>query len=187
MEINLSWDLFVIVFFSVIIAYTFIIGRNQSVKIIISSYIAILAADGIGNLVERYFLGDEPTIKAIALGPDNASALMLIKILIFIATIVLITTRGKFNINMSRSKSFMMNLILSMAYGILSAGLITSTILIYASGASLVQTGVVMNDAVLDIYRNSQMVRLMINNYNVWFSLPAIAFVFSSFFGDDES
>ena len=63
MEINLSWDLFVIVFFTVIIAYTFIIGRNQAVKIIISTYIAILAADGVGNIVERYFLGQEPAIK----------------------------------------------------------------------------------------------------------------------------
>ena len=50
MEINLSWDLFVIVFFAVIIAYSFIIGRNQTLKVIIASYIAILASDGIGNL-----------------------------------------------------------------------------------------------------------------------------------------
>ncbi len=186
MEINLSWDLFVIVFFTVIIAYTFIIGRNQSVKIIISSYIAILTADGIGNLIERYFLGDAPTIKAIAVA-DNVSALIMLKIIIFIFTIVLITTRGKFNINMSHSKSVMLRTMLSLAYGVLSAGLITSTILIYASGASLVQeSSLIMNEAVLGIYRDSQLVRLMINNYNAWFSLPAIAFVISSFFGQEE-
>ena len=186
MEINLSWDLLVIVFFTVIIAYTFIIGRNQSIKIIISTYIAILAADGVGNIIERYFMGEEPLINTFELTSEESS-LILLKIIIFILSIVLITTRGKFQINMSPSKSMMMRVILSLTYGILSAGLITSTILIYASGASLVQeSSIIINQAVLDIYKQSQLVRLMINNYNVWFSLPAIAFVASSFFGQEE-
>ena len=74
MEINLSWDLFVIVFFTVIIAYTFIIGRNQSIKVIISTYIAILAADGVSNLIDLYFLGANPTIKAFDFVLSNALA-----------------------------------------------------------------------------------------------------------------
>ena len=138
MEINLSWDIFIVVFFTVIIAYTFIIGRNQAIKIIISAYIAILAADGVGNIIERYFLGQDPTIKTFDFTSDEGS-LILIKIVIFILSIVLITTRGKFQINMSKSNSLMMRTILALTYGVLSAGLITSTVLIYASGASLVQ------------------------------------------------
>ena len=186
MEINLSWDLLIIVFFTVIIAYTFIIGRNQSVKIIISTYIAILAADGVGNIIERYFLGTEPAIRTVDFASD-ANALILTKIVIFILCVILITTRGRFHINMGKNNSLMMRTMLSLAYGVLSAGLITSTILIYASGASLVQeSGVIMNEAILDIYRQSHLVRLMINNYNAWFSLPAIAFVVSSFFGQEE-
>ena len=185
MEINLSWDLFVIVFFTVIIAYSFIIGRNSTLKIIISSYIAILTSDGIGNLIERYFIGEKALINIVDFS-NGESSLIIMKIFIFIFTIVLITTRGKFTINMSKTGSTTMTLILSITYGILSAGLITSTILIYASGASLVQeTSIVMNEAVLQMYRESQMVQMMINNYNIWFSLPAITFVLSSFIGDE--
>lgn len=186
MEISLSWDLFVIVFFSVIIAYSFIIGRNQSIKIIISAYIAILTADGVGNLIERYLLGENPIIRSFDFD-STEGRLVLIKIIIFILGIVLITTRGKFNIDLNRSKYFSMELIMSLAYGILSAGLITSTILIYAAGGSFVQSGeLLLNNSVLEIYQQSQMVRLMINNYNVWFSIPAIAFVVSSFFGEED-
>lgn len=186
MEISLSWDLFIIVFFTVIIAYSFIIGRNQCIKIIISSYIAILTADGVGNLIERYFLGENPVIRTFDFSTDEGR-LVLIKIIIFIISIVLITVRGKFNINLPHSNSITMRLILSLTYGVLSAGLITSTILIYASGASLVQSSTqIMNEAILQIYQESQLVRLMINNYNAWFSIPAVAFVFSSFFGDEE-
>jgi hypothetical protein len=187
MNINLTWDLFIIVFFTVIIAYTFIIGRNQSVKIIISAYIAILASDSIGNLLERYFMGDKPIIR-IWTTPAEANSLIILKILIFIITIVLITTRGRFNINMSNSSSTVVRIMMPLAYGILSAGLITSTVFIYASGASLIQIGGgQMNEAILAIYKQSQLVRLMINNYNVWFSLPAIAFVVSSFFGEEAA
>ena len=153
MEINLSWDLFVIVFFAVIIAYSFIIGRNQTLKIIIASYIAILTADGVGNLISRYFMHENATAPVDLSG--NVSTLVVVKIFIFVLTIVLVSTRGRFSMNMARPASSMMNLILNMTYGILSAGLITSTILIYTSGSSLVQeTGVIMNEAVMAMYRN---------------------------------
>lgn len=186
MEISLSWDLLVIIFFTVIIAYTFIIGRNQSIKIIISTYIAILTADGIGNLMERYFLGEEAIVKAFEY-TSAENTMVMSKIVIFILTTILITTHGKFNISMTKAESFSMRLMLSLTYGVLSAGLITSTILMYASGASLIQEGnAVMNNAMLTIYQESELVRLMINNYSAWFSLPAIAFVASSFFGDEE-
>lgn len=184
MEINLSWDLFVIVFFTVIIAYSFIIGRNQTLKIIIGSYIAILASDGIGSLIERYLIGEKALVNT---GLTNTeSSLIILKIVIFVFTIVLITTRGRFNINMGNYDSGMMSLGLTLIYGILSAGLITSTILIYASGSSLVEGGELINQAVLGLYHESQLVRLMINNYNAWFALPAVVFVASSFIGNEE-
>lgn len=180
----MSWDLFVIVFFAVIIAYSFIIGRNQTLKIIIASYIAILTADGVGNLISRYFM-HETTISPVTAN-GSVNSLVIVKIFIFVLTIVLVSTRGRFTMNMAKPASSMMNLILNMTYGILSAGLITSTILIYTSGSSLVQeSGVVMNEAVMAMYRNSIMVQTMINNYNVWFSLPAITFVISSFLGEE--
>ncbi len=186
MEINLSWNLFVIVFFTVIIAYSFIIGRNQTLKIIIASYIAILTSDGIGNLIERFLIGDRPLVNILDLSATESS-LIIIKIFIFILTIVIIATRGRFSINMGKTNSPMMSVILNLTYGVLSAGLITSTILIYSSGASLVQeTSIIMNEAVLQMYRSSYMVQMMINNYNLWFSLPAITFVISSFIGEDE-
>src|SRR3989338_9746477 len=163
MEINLSWDLFVVVFFTVIIAYSFIIGRNQTLKIIISSYIAILAADGIGNLIERYLIGQVTSGSGATLSASESS-LIILKIVIFVFTIVLITTRGRFAINVGKMHSSFIGIALTLTYGILSAGLITSTILIYASGSSLVsESKLIMNEAVLAIYHQSELVRLMIN------------------------
>jgi len=185
MSINLTWDLFVIVFFSIIVAYSFIIGRNQTLKIIVSSYIAILASDGIGNMIERYFIGDMAMVDAASFSSD-ANALIIIKILIFVFTIVLITTRGRFTIDMGTAHGFLLSTILTLSYGVLSAGLIISTMLIYVSGLSLVAGGgEIVNEAVMEMYRQSYLVQIMIDNYNVWFSLPAVMFVMASLIRED--
>ena len=180
----MSWDLFVIVFFAVIIAYSFIIGRNQTLKVIIATYIAILTADGIGNIVSHYLINKNP--EDVVEIVNQEGSLVVIKIFIFVLTIVLVATRGRFTMTMSRHNAAIMNVILNLTYGVLSAGLITSTILIYTSGASLVsETPNILNQAVLVMYEQSRMVQTMIDNYNVWFSLPAITFVISSFLGEE--
>jgi hypothetical protein len=70
-NLRLSWDLFIIVFFGVIIAYSFIIGRNQTLKIIIATYMAILTADGLGNLFQTYLLPTAPSLQGDA-GPMHS-------------------------------------------------------------------------------------------------------------------
>ena len=50
MNIELSWDLFVLVFFVVIMAYSLIIGRDNTLKVILGTYVAALTADAAGNL-----------------------------------------------------------------------------------------------------------------------------------------
>jgi hypothetical protein len=181
---NSGWDILIIALTVLIISYGSFVGSSKIIKIIVATYVAILASDGIGGLVSRFFINENLLMNYANL-PDNQNKLIFIKLFIFIFTIVLISQRGNFEIKIKKSESLIMSSILNLTYGLLSVGLIISTILIYASGASITQaTGVTMNESVLAIYRESQFVRLMINNYNAWFSLPAIAFIFSSLFRD---
>ena len=181
MNVTLSWDLFVIVFFIIIIAYSFIIGRNATLKVIISTYISILAADGIGNVVERYI---SPNVVSLLLpGLDFLTAAVVIKIMIFVACIVVLSMRGEFSVQLHEERYYTSTLIINGIFGVLSAGLVVSTILYYMSGGSFLQvSSTLTNEAILSIKRESQLVRLLIDHYNVWFSLPAIAFAFASFF-----
>lgn len=180
MTLNLTWDLFIIVFFIVIIAYSFIIGKNQTMKVIIASYIAILAADGIGNIIEKYLVGVDPILKIFTV-ESVSSSLIILKIAVFVFTIVLLATRGGFDINLDKEKSPFLNVMMTGGYGILSAGLIVSTILIYTSGISIVEGTVdITNTMIYEVYQTSFLVKQMINYYNVWFSLPAIVFGFAS-------
>ncbi|EKD63577.1 MAG: hypothetical protein ACD_51C00251G0001 [uncultured bacterium] len=171
MDVRLSWDLFIIVFFAVIIAYSFIIGKNRTIKVIISTYLAILTADGLGNLFEQYLLPTIPSLK----GDAGDQALVLMKIIVFIIVIVLVTVKGGFSVNVLANKSLSTNMMATLIFGVLNAGLIVSTILAFISGFSFVN-GFYGFMSTTSLYSESDFVRLMIDNYNVWFALPAIAF-----------
>lgn len=187
MAIHLSWDLFIAVFFVLIIAYTFIIGKNQTVKVIIGTYLAILTADGLGNLVERYLLMPNPLFNSLP-AVLGARILALFKITVFLVAVVVVAVKGGFSMELREERTGILRLISTFCFGFLNAGLMVSTILIYISGFSFVQGSFDLAvSPVYEIYQQSQLVKIMINNYNFWFSLPAIAFVFISLIGGREA
>lgn len=180
MQINLSWDLFIIVFFTIIIAYSFIIGRNQTLKVIISTYIAILTADGIGNIIEKFI--SPQVINIVFPRTDFLTAAIIIKILIFVFVIVILAMKGKFEVESGGERSPSMSMIVSALFGVLSAGLIISTILFYMSGGSFLQPSFLGGaGAISSIRRGSLLIGHLIDYYNLWFSMPAIVFALTSF------
>lgn len=189
--LKLSWDLFVVVVFAVIIAYSFIIGKENTLKVIIGSYIAILTADGLGNLFKEYVLSSKQVIaflKFFGLGSEDKT-MILLKVLVFILAIVIISIKGGFEIKGGGiGKGGIVSIIMNLIFGFLSAGLVVSTLLIYVSGASFVSGNVsILNNTLASAYAESEMVKLMIDNYNFWFALPAVAFLISSLFNKKES
>lgn len=176
-DLRLSWDLFILVFFGIVIAYSFIIGRNQTLKVIISSYMAILAADGTGNLTDMYIL---PNVQAFE--PAQAiQFLILMKIFVFVVVIVLLSIKGGFFVDVMEERKVPVRIMATLTFGFLNAGLIVSTILVYISGGSFV-TGTSELTRVTEIYRESELVKLMIDNHNIWFALPVFAIVLISIF-----
>lgn len=175
MDIRLSWDLFIIVFFAIVTAYSFIIGRNQTLKVIIGTYLAILTADGLGNLFQQYLLPSIPSLS----GPEGDQTLILMKIVVFIIVIVLVAVKGCFSVDALSGKSMTTSVLATFIFGLLNAGLIVSTLLVFISGFSFVN-GFYGFMSVTSFYQESELVRMMVDNYNVWFSLPAIALVAAS-------
>lgn len=187
MAVNLTWDLFFIVFFAVIIAYSCILGKRHTIKIIISTYIAILASDGLSNLASKYLIGENPVLN-IFVQTGNTQIIVLTKIIMFIVMVVLLVTRGSFHVGFEEKESMVMTAFMTVAYAILSAGLIISTILIYASGVSILSGGFNLdNNVIVEIYQSSRASRMLINHYSAWFSLPAVLLVITSLISSEQS
>jgi len=184
MNLHLSWDLFILVFFAVVIAYSFIIGMNQALKVIVGTYMAILCSDGLGNIFAKYLVISQTFMKFLKLfsvGSED-QAIVFFKVIIFLILIVIIAVRGLFQVDADGNRSLSIRMIILFLLGLLSAGLMMSTVLVFISGASLIGTGITGNNILLDVYNESRLVRIMIDYANFWFFLPAIAFVLMGFF-----
>lgn len=161
------------------------IGKDATIKVILSSYIAILSSDALGNLIAQSMASEHVT--GILTIPYENKAVILVKIATFVLLTVLLTTRGAFDIVIADEKSGFLRMLMTGVYGILSAGLIISTILIYVSGISLFQSASILEtNPITEIVEGSQLVALMVQNYSLWFALPAVAFVIASLFGNEE-
>jgi hypothetical protein len=157
--------------------YSFLIGRNSSVKVVISLYMSILAADGLGNVFNQYLIPAAPSLQ----GDTGVQALVLFKIAVFVLVILLLVVKGRFRVDMLPESSVLTRLLSNATFGFLSAGLIICTLLMYLSGASFIgpETSFIVEGS---LYRESELVQVMIDNYSVWFALPALAVVAASFF-----
>ena len=180
-NIRLSWDLFILVFFGIVIAYSFIIGRNKTVKVIISTYMAILTADAIGNLLQTYLLPSAPALQ----GAVGDQALVLIKIFTFVLVIVLLAIKGGFNVDVAPERSVVTRILGNLSFGFLNAGLMVSTILVYLTGGSFV-TGSIRAGFESNLYQESHFIQTIVDNYNIWFALPVLAIVIVSLFQQVE-
>ncbi|MFA5820629.1 MAG: hypothetical protein WC873_00735 [Candidatus Gracilibacteria bacterium] len=184
MQIALSWDLFVLVFFVVIVAYSFIIGRDNTLKVILGTYVAALAADASGSLFAQYFGGSalfKEILDLMQLGNETQVA-VFIKVLVFVILVILFAVRGAFSVNTSDDSSAVVRLGVCIIYAVLSAGLIVSIILVFVSGVTFIGGGnpETTTTALSVITNQSPLIRMMLTNAYVWFALPAIAFLIDS-------
>ncbi len=182
MPYSLSWDLLIIVFFVIIMSYSYIVGQNGTIKIILSSYIGMLSANGIGNLLSKYVQLSQPLIKLFDASKEENT--VVFKILVFIAITLILVLRGSFSVDIGHHRSWVVRLGILTTFGFLSAGLIMSTILVFiasSSGQGFLAT--VQDPAAMPIH--TAFVKSLIQYYNAWFAAPAIGFMAFSFLQDE--
>jgi len=185
MTIIPTWDLFILVFFIIIITYSLIIGRSQTVRVMISSYISVLTADGLGNLIQKLFFAEDALFAVI--GMEN-NYTVVVKVFIFAILIILLMLKGGFKADITDGESSLLSFLLTGTMGLFCATLMVSTILIFIAGGSfLIGYDMQVNsDLVSSIYAQSTAARVLLDNSSLWFSLPAIAFIIGSVADEEE-
>lgn len=174
MNLTLSWDLFIIVFFALVITYSFIIGKKEAVKIILSSYVAIVAVSGIGNFTERLFGFSETQSMLGVVGiPLDTTVTSILKLTLFITIIIFLAVKAGFHVQYAKDGSLAVNMALTAAAGFATAGLLLATLLTFISGANLFEMHVTATPGLAAILEQSQLMMLMMSNLDVWFTLPA--------------
>ena len=172
MQVTLTWDLLVIVFFAIVVAYSFIVGKDESVKIIIATYIASVAVQGIGNML--FTLGN-PSSQFFGLFGFGLSmnAVSTVKIILFVTLIIALAIRGGFHIQYAKDIEGVWQPLLTAAFGFCTAGLLLSTLLTYIAARPILDTQIGASPSLAPLLLQSTLVQMMIQYQDVWFALPA--------------
>jgi len=188
MNLQLSWDLFIVVFFVVIVAYSLIIGRDNTIKVILGTYVALVCADAIGGLFANYFGGTMMFLQFAREAQMESvdEAVIFSKVIIFLLMVILFAVRGAFAVETSRGSGGAVGLVLHLFYAFCSAGLIISSVLMLISGVSLLGGGGVVSEALANLTKESYLALNLVYYANFFFTVPAVAFLLNSFQGDLE-
>lgn len=179
MDLTLSWDLFIVFFFAVVTAYSFIIGKHETLKILVAVYIAILATQGIGNILTRFSGEGEPVYRILkVMGVTlNLTTVSVTKLISFMFAIIWIALKGGFSIQYGRSHGSLVALIATGLFGVATAGLIVTALLTFITGSPLLDPSLGTQQALLPLMQTSGLVQVMVLNQDLWFSLPALLLV----------
>lgn len=182
MNLTLSWDLFIIVFFAIVIAYTFIIGKKESVKIIISSYIAIVAVQGFGNVLQR-LTGYSGTFLTFFGLSQDVQILSMVKLVLFIAIVIFLAVRAGFDVTHGDMNT-VVNVGVTGLLGFATAGLLLSALLTYIANVPLLDMSLSKTASLSPVIQQSQIMQILILNQDLWFSFPALLLIAVGFLSE---
>ncbi len=180
MSITLSWDLFIILFFAIVTVYSFIIGKNRSMKVIMAAYIAIIATQGIGNVLVR-LTGNAPALMQVVGVAFNVTILAVIKIFLFALFIILFAIKSGIEVTDNRENGSTLSIIFTALFGFSTAGLIVSTILGYATMSGDATAAHALAQSVNPVLEQSVLMQVLIVNHDIWFTLPAFLILAAGF------
>lgn len=176
LPLTLSWDLFIIVFFAIVMSYSFLIGKDQSMKVIIASYIAIIATQGVGNVLLRLVGNGDAVFRSVGI-PVDITLVSLAKIFVFAVCIIIFVTRSGIDLTHDKDTGTILSILYTALFGFSTAGLIVSTVLTYAGGSGILDSAIVSSNILTPLLESSTLMQLMILNQDIWFTLPAFLII----------
>lgn len=178
MEVALTWNLVILFVFVLLFAYSFMLGQDDTIKLILCIYIAILTADGVAGVLQEFVIDPSPGFQTL-LGEKKIQIMAWMRIALFIFAVVVFAVKSGFNVLLDKHEKFVIRFAIHGWFSAMSALLFLSTMLIYLSGNSFVEGMLFAKE--ISIYEQSLLAQILIDYYQLWFSLPAISFLVTSF------
>lgn len=181
MELALTWNLVLLSLITLIFAFGFILGQKSTIKLILSTYIAILTADGLVDFFQKFVFVHIPGLQSLVYNIEM-ELFMWMRVIIFILSIIILVVKGGFHVSVGHHDHWAGRTVVHTLFSALAAFLMMATMLIYLSGNSFVEG--ILYASQINIYQESFFAQVLIDFYQIWFSLPAISFLVASFFLD---
>lgn len=181
MQVTLSWDLLIILFVALVVAYSFIVGKDASVKIIVATYISVIAVQALGNVTILLTSASTASMVGLSLSP---SVLAIGKLILFAAAVVFMAVKGGIQVETGGGFGTVWDIAISAALGFSTATLLLSSLVTYISGRPLLDMTLGSADALGGILLSSPLVHAVVEYQHVWFALPALLLLAVGFLGN---
>lgn len=162
-----TWDLFISLFFIVIIVFAFILRRDKIGVVIVSIYIGLAIASELGNTLYILFTGGSYVADHIWV-KSNIS-LFAIKLFLFIGLILFLSLKGEHAEVGEAGGQTIVGTILTGVYGFLSAGLIISSVILFLGEENR-----------MILFSQSRLADLIMDYRIWWLVLPIIVMMVTS-------
>lgn len=174
--LTLTWDLFIVVFFAVVMSYCFLIGKDRTTKLIVGSYIAIIATLGIGDLLVRLIGNGEIVFQTVGI-PLDITLLSLSKIFVFAVCILIFASKSGIELTHGKDTGTILTILYTALFGFSLSGLILSTVLTYILGSSILGGTVIGSTVLTPLIESSPLLQLFTVNQDLWFTFPAFLII----------
>ncbi|MCX6807568.1 MAG: hypothetical protein NTZ80_02055 [Patescibacteria group bacterium] len=177
-----TWDLVYIALGLTIVVYSCIIGRSWTAKIMLATYAAILATDAFGLFFENILMNAQ----YIDLSRGMASREIFLafwKLGFFALFLIIFGRKVGYSLELNEPSSYTMRLGSRLLYGIMSAALIATAIMVYTTGASFIfgafgGAGFLSQVMSSDLYRDTRLVSVIYENARWIFLIPVTVLIF---------
>lgn len=166
-----SWDLAIIVFFLIGIAFGYILQREKIVATMVSVYVALVVTQVFAGNVLSFFQGDKVMFSQVWI--KSGASPFTVRVVIFMAVIMLLSAKG--GISSSKSKGIFSPIEI-IGFSFLTTALILSSIFYFMPPES--------RDAFM---ASSRMASFVIKYYIWWVILPVAAMIGLGFFRRSSS
>jgi hypothetical protein len=177
MSIILTWNIFVISCLSLIITYSIIIERHRILSLIIATFISVMVSDAIHNIATMHILNLPGVVPYVEIFTVMGIPSPAYKVLLFLLILVGLTRSQMLHID-TEPLPTSVEIILSAILGLLSGCMLISIILIYFGGGSFLLVSPENTlTFIAEIRKESFMVNILMQYYQLWFLLPLLAFI----------
>lgn len=186
MFVTLSWDLLILLFTALVVAYGFIVGKDESIKIIVGAYISVVAVQALGNIAQ--LLLATPTSASAVVGLTlPVEALAIGKLILFAVAVVFLAVRGGIEVEGGDGMGSTWDIVMNGILGLSTAGLLLSSLVTFVSGRPILDLALSDAEPVHSVLPQSPLVDLIVTYQHVWFALPAILLLVLGFLSHRES
>lgn len=144
-------------------------------KVIVFTYVAMVAAQGAGSLLAQASQYSQPLLTSFGLGID-ATVLDASKLVLFIAMIVLLAIRGGFAMESDIGNNAISTVVTGVL-GFATGGLLLTALLTFITGMPLVDAHMSAPASLAMLMQQSELLKNMVVYRDAWLSAPALLLI----------